>query len=655
MLRTKLFQAFAALVLLIGVLFAVIGIRMIQSRVVQEAQNRVRLDLGSIWAVYNARTHEMATVLKLVAAKPIVIDVLGGTNGASRAEAQARLESIRRNFGLDFLTVVDPDGKVIMRCAPPYQVGDYRLQDPAVSRALKGEDATGLEVLSKGELEQEAEGLADRAFLAIEETRHAAPSPRKEETRGMVMLGASPVIKGMQVLGAIYGGVLLNRNEALVDQMSQIVFRDEQYEGRPVGTATIFLHDVRIATTVRQETGNRALGTRVSKEVGERVLDNGQPWIKRAFVVRDWYLSAYDPLRDLDGRVVGMLYLGVLEQPYTAMARHMIGRYALLLVLALLLAIVLAFILANTIARPLHRLGVAVRQMHQGRVPDPVPVCNACEETTSLIVGFNEMSAALGEREARLKEANEKLEGANESLTALNRSYMETLGFVSHELKSPIASVMNYVYLLRELKLGPLTEKQARALQNVDGNVKRVVEMIRHYLNLSRIENGELQPVATRLPVLAEVIQPTLEASEGDLQARHMTAENLVGADVVLHADLNMVREVFENMVSNAIKYGREGGRIRLAAEARDGFVEFAVGNEGEGIPPERLGSMFQKFSRLEHTKAARVQKGTGLGLFITKHIVEAHGGRIEVESRPGEWTQFRFTLPRERSEPAGG
>jgi len=111
-----------------------------------------------------------------------------------------------------------------------------------------------------------------------------------------------------------------------------------------------------------------------------------------------------------------------------------------------------------------------------------------------------------------------------------------------------------------------------------------------------------------------------------------------------IRGDTNMIREVFENLVSNAVKYGRQGGTITLRGTALDRFVQFAVRNEGEGIPTDKIGTLFSKFSRLK-THASH-PKGTGLGLFITKAIVEAHGGQIEVESVPEQWTEFRFTLP---------
>jgi signal transduction histidine kinase len=134
---------------------------------------------------------------------------------------------------------------------------------------------------------------------------------------------------------------------------------------------------------------------------------------------------------------------------------------------------------------------------------------------------------------------------------------------------------------------------------------------------------------------------------EADLESRTMKVRNNIAADVVLHADVNMVREVFENLIGNATKYGRDGGALEISARPLDGFVEFVVRNEGDGIPPDKIGNLFQKFSRIESTDRDRAKRGTGLGLFITKNIVEAHGGRICAESRIGEWTEFIFTLPR--------
>lgn len=631
MLRTKLFKAFALLVVLFSVLSAALGLRMIKTHVFEEAQTRARLDLSSAWAVYNSKLAEVETILRLVAVKDSVVQ-LCEQGDWSNLEIRTRLENIRANFNLDFLDLVGPDGKVMMRTSRPYAVGDYRSSEPAVHKALQGQRWTGMSVLGRAELEVEAEGLAERAYLEVVDTPQSRKSPKKEETRGMVMVSAVPIEKNRQLLGVVYGGVLVNRNFKLIDQIHSVIFKDETYYGAPKGTATIFLNDVRIVTTVRQENGNRALGTRVSKEVADRVLDNGQAWESEAFVVREKYLTAYEPIRDGNDTIIGMLYVGLLKKPFMDYEREVILRYLLLSLFLLVVALGMAFVIASRLARPIQCLVEASNRMRQGDRPSAVCVPKTYKELRTLVESFNGMAQALNERE--------------DSLRALNRSYMDMLSFVSHELKSPIAVITNYVYLLGKGKLGPLTDKQQKAAASIEHCTGRLVEMVRHYLNLARIENGELVPSRAVLPVRADVLNPLLESLESSCAARRMQVLNEIGDEVRVDADSNMAREVFENLISNAIKYGREGGRLRLSCVSMDRWVEFRVWNEGEGIPEEKAARLFQKFSRLDNGTPARRERGTGLGLYICRQIVEAHGGSIHVTSQPGEWTQFAFTLP---------
>jgi two-component system NtrC family sensor kinase len=635
MLKTKLFRGFAILIVLFSLLSAVVGIRTLRGRVVEEAQTRVRLDLTSARHVLDSQVSEIRNVVRLVASKQLVQDA-ARTDDWSSEDLMVRLERLRATFGLDFLTFVDEQGKVMKRSSPPYTEGDYRVKDHFVEAALSGKIKAGLALMTREELSFEADGLGDRAFFELRETPHARRTARQVEERGMVMIAAAPIQVGPALHGAVYGGVLVNRNHDLADAIHDIVYDDEKYKGVPVGTATIFLYDTRIATTVRGLDGNRALATRVSREVADQVLDNGKPWIGEAFVVKEWYLTAYEPIRDGGDQIIGMLYVGILKRPFRDYTRNIAIRYLIITLVALLVGLALAFYMAGRLAQPIHCLVEASNRMRRGENPGPVKTDRACHETATLIHAFNQMAATLVERE--------------EKLVALNRSYMETLGFVSHELKSPVATIMNYVYLMREGKLGPLTEKQQKAMKALDVNSNRLVEMVRHYLNLSRIENGELEPVRSRVSVLDDVLNPLLDSSEASFQERRMRVVNTVPADAVLYADLNMVREVFENLLSNAVKYGRDGGEIQIRGDVHENEVVFGVRNEGEGIPRERLCDLFKKFSRLE-SPATRQQKGTGLGLFITQSIVAAHGGKIEVTSEPGAWVDFSFTFPTYRQK----
>lgn len=389
-------------------------------------------------------------------------------------------------------------------------------------------------------------------------------------------------------VGVIYAGKLVNRATDLVDRIQWDNYDGRSYEGRKIGTTTIFLGDTRVATTVLQENGNRALGTRVSKQVADQVLDNGRPWVGRAFVVKDWFLTKYEPLKDLDGKVIGMLYVGILEAPFIDLQTSVTLRFAGLTVLALIATLVVTLFFAGVLTGPIRRLVEAAREMRGGAYPPAVPATGASRETAELTVAFNEMVQALKQREESLSEANVDLK-------KVNRNYMATLGFVTHELKTPIASMMNYAYLLRSEKIGDLTEKQKKAVGVIDYTLRCITEMVRHYLNLSRIERDELNPAMTRVAVRAEVIDPLVDAVAPEAEARGMTVETEVGDEIALHADRNMTREVFENLLTNAVKYGRDGGNIRISAKsAVAGRVAFTVRNEGEGIPADKLDSLLR-------------------------------------------------------------
>ena len=153
-------------------------------------------------------------------------------------------------------------------------------------------------------------------MLELVPTPNAVPTDRDTETRGMVVHSASPVSLGGPQPAALVGGLLLNQNLVFIDTINDLVYRAASLRAGSQGTATLFLDDVRITTNVRLFEGRRALGTRVSSAVRSTVLDQGKTWLDSAFVVNDWYISAYEPIIDSYGKRVGMLYVGFLEAPF---------------------------------------------------------------------------------------------------------------------------------------------------------------------------------------------------------------------------------------------------------------------------------------------------------------------------------------------------
>jgi signal transduction histidine kinase len=259
------------------------------------------------------------------------------------------------------------------------------------------------------------------------------------------------------------------------------------------------------------------------------------------------------------------------------------------------------------------------------------------------------MAAQLRVDQEEIQSSRAELSQRNDELAATNRSYMEMLGFVSHELKAPLGAATLGLYSVRDGFLGSLNEAQGKVLASVGQNLDFLNEMVRRYLDLSRLEKGEVQVRKAWVRLRDEVVEPVLETLAAAIERRGLQVENGLAPGLRVYADRDLLRIVYDNLLSNAVKYGREDGYVRLGAELKAGMIELSVENAGEGIPRDQVGRLFKKFSRLALMEETG-QRGTGLGLFICRAIVEQHGGTIGVDSEEGRWTRFAFTLPVEGS-----
>ena len=647
-LRAKLLLAFLLVVGITGTIGTFTGLSFISRTVLDEAMRRVEIDLGGAWAAFEAEKGRVQGVAGMVSQSETLREALRSGRGLDRACAE--LEAFRRKSELDFLSLVDREGAVRARARSVGCSGDSVAADPIVGQALEGVAASGTLVVPREALQRESDELADRAYIPLVYTERAVPTERTVEDRGLVLEAAMPILDARQkVGGAVCGGVLLNRKFALVDRIRHVVFGDRTYLGKPVGTVTLFLGDVRIATNVMLDAGTRALGTRVSKEVYQKVLQRGERFADRAFVVNDWYLSAYDPIRDPSGRIVGIIYVGLLEKKYLEYRANLGREYLGISLLAILLSVAAALYLSASLRRPAARLLVATRQLSAGDLRTRVELGRASREMAELAQAFNAMAATLEARTRELEETSQALQKAYSETAEKNRAYLETLGLVTHELKSPLASIVFGIGSLREKLLGPLTEAQEAVLRSAANSADYLHATIANYLNLSRLEEGSLRVALAETPVQRSIAAPLLERLSELAAERSLRIVSEIPEDLVASCDPGLIASVFQNLVSNAIEYGREGGLIRLRGERTTAdTLTFSVWNEGPGFAPDAGDRLFQKFSRLGR-EGGDTKAGTGLGLFVSKQIVEKHGGRIRAESEPGCWARFSFTLPAAR------
>jgi two-component system NtrC family sensor kinase len=641
---SKIGLSFLAVVLIGTVISTVVGIRLVGNTVLRQAQNKVKHDLASAWMVYD---HKLGEIQRVVSLSSQRFFINGALNSNRYTSAEEELERVRVKYQLDLLTLTDKRGIVVARTRAPYNIGDDRSADLLVHKALNGREAASTVIISGERLILEGEGMAQRAYMEFIPTDKAKPRVERFETSGMLLMASSPVMDEQgNILGVLYGGILLNRDFSLVDTIKDLVYRGEKYRGKDIGTATIFQWDLRIATNVMDTMGNRAIGTRVSETVYDQVLLQGSPWIDRAFVVNDWYVSAYEPIRNVEGEILGILYVGMLEQPYTDMKRRivwMIIRYSF--ILSMVVAMVISLILGRRISRPIRRLAQQSEDVANGSFEHEL-VSRSGDEIGVLAESFNRMTRKLAQTLAEKDRVNNELRD-------MNVRYIELLGFATHELMQPLGVLKGYLTLMRECETGTLPpEQQVKATASMLRNVESLVNMSRMYLDLSRIESGAMQVNRVKLHLFDEVLAPIVNDMETQIAEKEMHLEyrNIdLFRRIVLEADPDLIRVVFTNLLTNALKYGRSGGKVECGVEDAEIHYRFNVMNEGQGMPKEKLEEVFFKYVRLEST--AHQRRGAGLGLFITREVVEMHGGTIQAESVEHEYANFIFTLPKEPPE----
>jgi two-component system NtrC family sensor kinase len=462
-------------------------------------------------------------------------------------------------------------------------------------------------------------GLEQQARITLKETPKAAPEPfdPREGTAGLVLVSVAPVVtlKG-EVIGCVLVGHLFNNDFTLVDRIKEVA---------GVDTVTIFFGDLRVSTNVPlDETGNRAIGTRVSQEVFDKVLTEGKDFTGPAYVVNQWYITRYEPLQDHQGRVVGILYVGAKQASFQRLLDSFRRQVILIAAASILLAILIAIPVAWSITRPLTEVADATRKVAQGDWSVRVPVYGR-GETGILAESFNTMVSTLKETQERLVQ-KEKLASVGQLAAG-----------VAHEINNPLGSVLLYADILR--KETPDDDAQHKAdLEMIINEATRCKVIVNDLLNFSR-QNEVLAQSTNVNEILREL------AEEGGKREIHQ------GVDIILdlapdlpavQADPLQLRQVFLNLMSNAAEAMPEGGRLALRTKKgpADGFVTVEVADTGVGIAEENMKKLFTPFFT---TKP--IGKGTGLGLAIIYGIVKMHRGQISVQSQAGQGTTFTVTL----------
>ena len=229
---------------------------------------------------------------------------------------------------------------------------------------------------------------------------------------------------------------------------------------------------------------------------------------------------------------------------------------------------------------------------------------------------------------------------------------LDLMAIVSHELKSPLAAVQTTASTLHRGYFGKLEPEQQKIVETIIRNCSYLEDIIRSYIDLSKMELDGLTTFKERVPFASAVVAEALNMPGLMDNVRRMTIATEFDGDPVIDGDPALLKILVGNLVNNAIKYGYEGTPVRLKLGQKDGELLFSVRNEGVGVPREDIGRLFKRFERLRQ-KGTEGVKGSGLGLYICKTIVDKHKGRIWAEGEPGKWVEFCVALPAAGSAPA--
>jgi len=634
--RSKLIISFLGVTLLVGTVSLLVGGQLLYNAVLSEANTRVRLDLNSAREIYQNRIKGVDASLNITTLGPGFRAALGRRDVA---ELLRRLRRLAQSANLDFAGIVTNQGKTLCRIGPhSIPAETAQIPNPMAALALKRGDAiSGTVVLSDDFLDAENPELAGRARIQLLPTPRAAPRPDKEETTGMTLGAAVPVFEDGDILGVLYGGVLLNRSQEIVDRVRDTVFQQETYRGRSIGTATIFLGDIRISTNVFTPDGKRAIGTRVSSEVKGRVLDEGKNWMDRAFVVSDWYITAYEPIEDILGERVGMLYVGVLEAKYVDVRRKALSIFILLTLAGIALAIGLGYLLEDKIMEPVRRLIGASAQVSQGNLsPEIGPISR--NEVGILQKTFTEMLNSLRERDRRQKAESEIRLLQSEKQASIGK----LAAGVAHEINNPLTGVLTFTHML--LRRKDLGDDVHSDLQKIAHATERVRKIVKGLLDFSRQTKLDPEPVDVNRLVRSAISLVENQALVRGIRLIFEPAEELP----MLTLDRAQFESVLLNLILNALDATETGDTVTLSTgisvstnHVSHKGLEIAVTDTGCGIPPENLDNLFDPFFTTKE-----VGQGTGLGLAVSYGIVERHGGTIRVQSEVGRGSTFTIWLP---------
>jgi two-component system, NtrC family, sensor kinase len=636
-IATKLTLSFLFIIIISSGIFTLVGVQIISSLILSEADERVRNDLNAARLIYTHALDHVSQAAKFTAARTFIEDILLKEDIPQTYINELR--SFRVNENLDVLTFTDRNGIVVLRTNNPDNRGDDQSDLELVQAVLKDKKpVAGTAIISAEELQLESPFLVEKAHFIFVDTPMARPRTDTEQSAGMMLMSAIPVFDNSGTLiGVVYAGNLLNRSYAVVDEVKNTIFQGVVYNKKDIGTSTIFQDDVRISTNVHNGNGSRAIGTRIAEDVYKHVVVNGEQYVGRAYVVNDWYLAAYEPIRSLTGNIIGILYVGILEQKYTDIKNRATLIFLSITLIGVILSTFTTLLISRRISTSIGNLVIASKQLALGNLETTV------EKTTHDEIGeladhFNLMATAIRKRDEKLKEFTKKKIMESERLALIGQLSAN----VAHELNNPLQGIITYSHLL--LEENTFSDDARESINKIVVQANRCRDIIRGLLDFSRHKKPDktLCNVNNLLKGCISLVEK--QAAFHNIKVTMDLDEQL--PMVVL--DPSQIERVFLNLIINAAEAMDGNGQLTLSTRHNQTktSIEINVQDTGHGVSEENMEKIFDPFFTTKETG-----HGVGLGLAISYGIVKDHNGSLSVESEEGKGTIFTVSFPLTKSK----
>jgi two-component system NtrC family sensor kinase len=628
-LQSVLVASFVLVAIVTAALNTLVISRVINDYLTSAQADRVSRDMDLADGLYQEKLKEVTGIGQRIAGDPQTTAYMSAALLGDPVARAAVDQVISRKITVPLLgssevvLILDRKGEILTgrvlsadgRLSDPFVRGNWGSL-PIVSDALSSlQPITGTEVIPASFLDQV--NLSRQAYVAVRETPLAAPNrfDEREGTAGLALVSVYPLQnEHYSVLGVIVTAYLFNNDPSFVDYLANVA---------KIETTTIFLGDLRVSTNVLDENGVRALGTRVSQAVYDPVLVNNQTYFGRVFVVNNWYIGKYQPLRDHRNHVIGMLYVGARDATFRNLLDNFTNRAVLIAMVCIVVAGILALPISQLITRPISDLVKATRRLAGGDMNVRIEPYGR-GEFALLGRSFNSMVETLSDTQEEL----------------LHKDKLASMGQlaagVAHELNNPLGTILLY----SDAMFADASEGDPRRedLKMIISEAQRCKIIVADLLNFARQHELMAQEMDLNL-LLEEVVtkvrgQPRFDRLEINCQLQPQLP--------IIQADGAQLQQVFINLLNNSADAIEGSGTITITTRVVDSHsVEILVTDTGSGIPPESLDKLFTPFFT---TKSAG--KGTGLGLAIVYGIIKMHRGQIRVESQVGHGTTIIITLP---------